>query len=129
MQNFISSLSLSKPFQFVNDQLCWEEHSPHHHDCHDPPPGGRVGLQDDRSPPRRLAGVARSGPCKVTRAKVGFPGDATRRRRLFWVAGSDRWNTGTGKDCLRRDLHGEDCSPGQEIQSLAALSAAKITLG
>jgi len=65
---------------------------------------------------------------KVTRAQAGFPGDATRRRRSFWVAGPDRWNTGTGKDCLRRDRRGEDCHPGQEIDALAALPAAKIEL-
>ena len=115
MQNFISSISLSKSFQFVNDQLCWEEHSPHRHDCHDPPQGGRVGLQDERSSPQRLPAVARSDPWKVTPAEVGFPGDTTRWRRLPWVGGSDRRNMGRGKDCLRRDLRGEDCDPEQEF--------------
>jgi len=129
MQNYITSFSASKSSQFVNDRLSWDEGSPHRHDCHDPPHGVRGGFVEDKSPPRRLPAVARSDPWKVTRAQAGFPGDATRRRRLFWVAGPDRWNTGTGKDCLRRDLHGEDCPPGQEIQSLAALSVAKIELG
>ncbi len=36
---------------------------------------------------------------------------------------------GGGRDCLRRDRRGEDCPSGQEIQSLAALAAAKIELG
>jgi hypothetical protein len=126
MQNYITSFSASKSSQFVNDQLGWDEGSPHRHDCHDPPHGARVGFAGDRSPPRRLAAVARSDPWKVTRAQVGFPGDATRRRRMSRVAVSDRWNSGTGKDCLRRDWRGEDCHPGQEIQSLAVLSAAKI---
>ena len=67
-------------------------------------------------------------PGKLQGLSWDFRGEATWRRRLFWVAGPDRWNTGTGKDCLRRDLRGEDCHPGQEIQSLAALSAAKIKL-
>ena len=66
MQNSIS---------FVNEQLCWEEQIPHRHDCHDPPHAARVGLHDDKSPPRRLAAVARSDPWKTTPAQVGFPGD------------------------------------------------------
>jgi hypothetical protein len=129
MQNYITSLSASKSSQIVNDRLSWDEGSPHRHDCHDPPHGVRGGFVEDRSPPRRLPAVARSDPWKVTRAQAGFPGDVTRRRRLPRVAGSDRWNTGTGRDCLRRDRRGEDCHPGQEIQSLAALSVAKIELG
>ena len=129
MQNYITSFSASKPSQIVNGRLSWDEGSPDRHDCHDPPHEARGGFVEDRSPPRRLTAVARSDPWKVTRAQAGFPGDATRRRRLFLVAGPDRWNTGTGKDCLRRDLRGEDCHPGQEIQSLAPLAAAKIDLG
>ncbi len=74
---------------FVNEQLYWEEFSPHRYDCHDPPHAARVGFYDDRSPPRRLAWVARSDPWKTTPAKVGFPGDAIPRRRLRWVVGSD----------------------------------------
>jgi hypothetical protein len=97
MQNYIKSFSASKSSQIVNDRLGWDEGSPHRHDCHDPPHGARVRFLDDRPPPRRLAAVARSDPWKVTRAQVGFPGDATRRRRLFWVAGPDRWNTGRGQ--------------------------------
>jgi hypothetical protein len=120
MQNFIS---------FVNEQLRWEQESPHRHDCHDPPHEARGGFVEDRSPPRRLPAVTRSDPWKVTTAQVGFPGDATRRRRLPWVAGSDICHNSRGEDCLRRDRRGEDCHPGQEIQSLAALSVAKIELG
>ena len=62
---------------------------------------------------------------KVTRVQAGFPEDATRRRRLFWVAGPDRWNTRRGKDCLRRDLHGEDCPPGQQIYAIPVMEVAK----
>ena len=50
---------------FVNEQLCWEKWSPHRHDCHDPPHEARGEFLDDRSPPRRLAAVARSDPWKV----------------------------------------------------------------
>ena len=129
MQNFARSFSASKSSQFVNDRLGWDEGSPHRHDCHDPPHGARGGFVDDRSPPRRLPAVARSDPWEATRAQEGFLGDVTRRRRLSRVAGSYRWNTGTGGDCLRRDLHGEDCHHGQGIQSPAPLAAAKIDLG
>ena len=80
MQNFIS---------FVNEQLHWEQESPHRHDCHDPPHTAGMGFLDDRSPPRRLPAVARSDLWKATPAQVGFPGDATWRRRLPWVVGSD----------------------------------------
>ena len=73
--------------------------------------------------------VARSDPWKVTRAQAGFSGDATRRRRLLWVAGQTAGTRGGGRDCLRRDLHGEDCHHGREIYALAALSGAKIELG
>ena len=116
MQNFI---------RFVNEQLIREEESPHRHDCHDPPHTAGMGFLDDRSPPRRLPAVARSDPWKATPAQVGFPGDATWRRRLPWVVGSDGRNTGRGKDCQRRYLHGEDCHAELEIHALAALNAAK----
>jgi hypothetical protein len=129
MQNLISTFSPSKSFQFVNDQLSREGGSPHCHDCHDPPHAARVGRHDDRSPPRRLAAVARSDPWKTPPAKVGFRGDATRRRRLPWVAGSDRWNTGRGKDYLRRYRRGEDCHPEEEFCDLAALGTPKIACG
>jgi hypothetical protein len=119
MQNFIS---------FVNEHLRWEEESPHRHDCHGPPHAAGVGFHDDRSPPRRLAGAARSDPRKIKPAQVGFPGDATLRRRLPWLAGSDRWNTGRGKDCQRRYPRGEDCHPEQGTFALAALDTAKIEL-
>jgi hypothetical protein len=65
MQNFISTFSESKSFQFVIEQLRREKESIHSHDCHDPPHAAPVGLQDDRSPPRRLAAVARSDPWKT----------------------------------------------------------------
>ena len=55
MQNFIS---------LVNKQLYREEESPHRHVCHDPPHAARVGLYDDKSPPRRLGVVARPAPGK-----------------------------------------------------------------
>ena len=90
MQNFIT---------FVNEHLSWEEDSPHRHDCHEPPPLAHMGFHDDISPPRRLAAVARSGPWKATPAKVGFPADAPRRRRLSWVVGFHGWNNSRGKDC------------------------------
>jgi len=95
-----TSFSPSKSFQFGNEQLCWEQGSPQCHDCHSPPHAARVGFHDDRSPPRRLAVVARSDPWKTTPAQVGFPGDATRRRRLPWVVGSDLWNNSSGGDYL-----------------------------
>ena len=63
MQNFIS---------FVNEQLSWEQESPHRHDCHDPPHAAGMGFLDDRSPPRRLPAVARSDPWKATPARVEF---------------------------------------------------------
>ncbi|GEM_PF-432756 len=108
MQNFISTFSSSKSFQFVNEQICWEQRSPHRHDCHDPPHAVRVGRHDDRSPPRRLAAVVRSDPWKIPPAQVGFRGDATWRRRSPWVVGPDRWNIGRGEDYLPRDRRGED---------------------
>jgi hypothetical protein len=128
MQNFISALSQSKSFQFVNEPLSRERGSPHHHDCHSPLHAPRVGLHDDRSPSRRLATVARSDPWKTTPAQVGFPGDATRRRRLPWVVGSDLWNNSRGEDYLLRDQRGEDYHPEQETFALARLGAAKIAL-
>jgi len=126
MQNFISTFSPSKSFQFVTEQLSREKESPHRHDCHGPPHAPRVGRHDDRSPPRRLAAVARSDPWKTPPAQVGFSQDATWRRRLPWVVGSDLRNNGRGGDYLRRDRRGEDCHPEQEICALAALGTPKI---
>jgi hypothetical protein len=114
MQNFTS---------FVNDQHNWEEVSPHRHDCHDPPHAVRVGFLDDQSPPRKLAGVARSGPWRTTPAQVGFPRDATRRRRPPWVVASDGWTTGRGMDYLRRNRRGEDSHPEEESRELAGVRA------
>ena len=128
MQNFIGSFSPSNSFHFVNEQLYWEEVSPHRHDCHDPPHATRVGFHDAKSPPRRLAAVARSGPWKATPATVGFPGDATRRRRLPWVVGSDCWNNGGGKDCQWRYLRGEDRHPEMEFCPIAGLWATRNAL-
>jgi hypothetical protein len=71
MQNFISTFSPSKSFQFVNEQLSWEQGSSHRSDCHDPPHAARVGLHDDRSPPRRLAAVAGQTSLRTTLARVG----------------------------------------------------------
>ena len=45
---------------FVNEQICWEEVSPHYHDCHDPPHAVCVGFLDEKSPPRRLAADTRA---------------------------------------------------------------------
>jgi hypothetical protein len=73
MQNFIG---------FVNEQRCWED-SPHCHDCHDPPHEARGGFVEDISPPRRLAGVARSDPWKVTRAQLGFPGGGNLEAKII----------------------------------------------
>jgi hypothetical protein len=53
MQNIISS---------VNEQFCWDQGSPHRHDCHDPPHTPRGGFDGDLSPLRRLTAVARSDP-------------------------------------------------------------------
>jgi hypothetical protein len=125
MQNFISSFSPSSSFQFVDEQLFWEEDPPHRHDCHDPPHAVRVGFLDDQFPPRRLRGVARSDPWKAP-AQVGFPGNATRRRRSPWVAGSGLWCSDRREDYLRRDWCGEDCHPEQVIHALAALGVEKI---
>ena len=119
MQDFIS---------LVDEQLYWEEVSPHRHDCHDPPQAARVGFQDDKYPPRRLAAVARLEHWKSTPTMVGFPGDAMRRRRSPWVAESDLRNDSRGKDCLRRDWHGGDYYPEQEIHTLGALSVPKVEL-
>src|ERR1039458_5063841 len=119
MQVFIS---------LVNEQLYWEEVSPHRHDCHDPPHAAGVGFHDDKSPPRRLAGVARSAHWRTTHVQVGFIGCATRRRRSPWVVGSDLWNNSRGKNCQRRDWHGGDYYPEQGIHALAALRAAMIAL-
>ena len=113
---------------FVNEQSNREEDCPRRHDCHDPPHGVPVGFLDDRSPPQRLPAVARSDPWKATTAQVGYRGDATRMRRLPWVAGSDRRNMGRGEDCLSRDRRGEDCHPEQVICALARLGVAKIEL-
>ena len=102
MQNSTFFFSQVKWFQFVNEQLCWERDSIHRNDCHGPPHAPRAGLQDDRSPPRRLSAVARSDPWKTPPAQVGFYGDATRRRTLPWVVGLDVWNNSRGEDYLPR---------------------------
>ena len=112
MHDFISSFCPLKSFHFVNDQLCWEEHSPHPFDCHDPPRTSRTGLHDDKSPPRS-AGVARSDPWRTIPAQVGFIGCALGRRRSSWVVGLDCWNNSRGKDYQQRYLRGEDLHPGR----------------
>ncbi len=114
MQNFISSLSLSKSFQFVNDQLCREEHSPYRHDCHDPPQGAAWGFR--MTDPHRK-------DCRRWQGRT-----LGRLHRLEWDSqgtqpgGEDCLGCrvrppehGEGKDCLRKDWHGEDCHPEQEI--------------
>ena len=93
MQNFISALSPSKSFQFVNEPLSRERGSPHHHDCHGPPHP----------------------------AWVGFPEDATRRRRLPWVANPDLWSNNRGEDYRLRDTPDEDGDPEEKSCALAAL--------
>ena len=117
MQNFIS---------FVNEQLNREDESPHRHDCHDPPHAAGMGFHDDRSPPRRLAAVARSAPWKATPAQVGFPRDASRRQRLPWVVGSTLWNSSRGEDSLVRDHRGEDCHLETEFCAVSGLRATMI---
>ena len=102
MQNSTFFFSQVKWFQFVNEQLSREQESPRRIDCHGPPHAPRVGRHDDRSPPRRLAAVARSDPWKTPPAQVGFYGDATRRRTLPWVVGLDVWNNSRGEDYLPR---------------------------
>jgi len=129
MQNSTICFFRVKSFQFVNEQLCWEQGSRHCHDCHSPPHAPRVVRHDDRSPPRRLAAVVRSDPWRTPPAQVGFHGDATRRRRLPWVVGSDLCNKSKGGDYLRRDRHGEDSHPEQEFCALAALGTPKIARG
>ncbi len=128
MQNFISTFSGSKSFQFMNEQLCWEQRSIHCDDCHSPPHSLRIGLDDDRPPPRRLAAVARSDPWTAPPAHVGFSGDVIRRRRLPWVVGSDRWDNSRGGDYLLKDKRDKDRHPEQEICVLARLAAAKVEL-
>jgi len=126
MNNFIGSPS--RPFQFANRQICREEASPYFHDYHDPPDLARRGFHDAKSPPRRLAEVARSDPWRTPPAGVVFPRDATRRERLPWVVGFDFWNNSRGKDCLRRGLRGEDCHPEMEFCPVAGLRATKVAL-
>jgi hypothetical protein len=108
MHVFISSFSRSKSFQLVNDQRGWEEESPHRHDCHDPPHAVRVGFHYDKSPPRRLDGVARSDPWKAP-AQVGLPGDAFPRRRSPRFAGSDRWCNNRGENYLVKENNRTPC--------------------
>ena len=108
MQKFIS---------FVNEHLSWEKDSPHRHDCHDPPHATCAGFHDHRSPPRRLAEVARPAPWKTRPDRVGFPGDARRSRRLLWIVGSDRRNIGRGEDYLLRYRNGKECHPEQGIHT------------
>ena len=88
MQNSAICFFQVKSFQIVNEQLCWEQRSIHCDDWHSPPHALRIGLDDDRSPPGRLAAVARSGPWTTPLAQVGFSGDVIRRRRLPCVVGS-----------------------------------------
>ncbi len=45
------------------------------------------------------------------------------------LRGQTAGTRGGSRDCLRRDLHGEDCHHGRGIYALAALSGAKIELG
>ena len=106
MQNFISTFSRSKSFQFVNEQLCWEQRSPHRHDCHGPPHAARVGFHDDRSPPRRLAAVARSDPWKTPPAQVGFSGGRNSEAKIALGVGSDLSANNTGEGWLNpKSLH------------------------
>jgi len=62
MQNFISTFSPSKSFQFVNGQLSREEDSPHCHYCHDPPQLCQGGFREDVTQRRRWPWVVRSDP-------------------------------------------------------------------
>ena len=125
MQNYITSFSASKSSQFVNDRLTWDEGRPHRHDCHDPPHGVRVGFIEDRPPPRRLARVARSDPWKVTGAQVDSGGMQLGGEDYSWLQGQTAGTRRGGKDCPRRDLHGEDCHSGQQIYALPVMEVAK----
>jgi hypothetical protein len=100
MQNFISTFSPSKSFQFMNEQLCRERGSPRRHDCHGPPQLWQMGFRED----------------------------VTRRRRLAAVARSDLWNNSRGGDYLLRDRRDEDGDPEEEFCALAALGIPKIEL-
>jgi hypothetical protein len=79
MQNRISWF---KSFALVNGQRCWEEASLYYRDYHDPPHATRPGFHDVKSPPRRLAEVARPDPRRTPPAGVVFPRDVIRTRRL-----------------------------------------------
>jgi len=117
-----------KSFHFVNDQLCWEQKSIHCDDWHSPPHALRIGLDGDRSPPRRLTVVARSDSWTTPPAQVGFSGDVVRRRRFPWVVGSDLWGTSRGRDYLRWDRRGEVCNPEDNFFTPVRLSTAKMVL-
>jgi hypothetical protein len=66
---------------------------------------------------------------KETTAQVGFPEDATRWRRSPWVADSDLRNISRAKDFQRKDWHGGDCHPEQEIHTFSGLGTAEFALG
>lgn len=128
MQNSTICFFEVKSFQFVNDQLRWEQRSIHCDDCHSPPQALRIGLDDDRSPPGRLAAVARSDLWTTPPAQVGFSGDVVRRRRFPTVVGSDLWNNSRGRDYLQWDRRGEDCNPEDNFFAPFRLSTAKMVL-
>jgi hypothetical protein len=119
MENFIS---------FVNEHLSWEEDNPQRNDCHDPPHATPMGFVDDRFVPRRLAGVARSGPWRSTPAEMGFPMDASRRRISPWVAESDLWCNNRREKYLRKHQSGEDRHRVEVICALARFGMAMIVL-
>jgi hypothetical protein len=96
MQNIIS---------FVNEQLSWEE-SPRRHDWHDPPHADHGASEDDRSPPHRLASVARSDFWETFATQMSFPGKRFGRRRLFPVVSLDLEANTSGEVWLHPDsLH------------------------
>ena len=127
MQNFISTFSQVKWFQFMNEQLSREQGSPHRHDCHGPPHAPRVGRHGDKSPPPRSAAVARSDPWKTPPAQVGFCQHATRRRRLPWVVGSDLCkNNSRTKVCISHRLIGRSYSRLKNMLSVFPCSACQF---
>jgi hypothetical protein len=71
MQNSTICFFQVRSFHFANEQRCWEPRSIHCRDCHSPPHALRIGLDDDRPPPRRLAAVARSDPWTTPTAHLG----------------------------------------------------------
>ncbi len=98
MQNFISTFSPSKSFQFVNEQLCRQQGSPRRHDCH--------------SPPHALA--------------WDFTMTDPRREDWLRLRGRPLESTTVRWDFARTQRGGEDC-PGLWSQTSGTTAGARIT--